>query len=167
MRDYLKGWKNIQNVKIPPVKNPGFHEKVMIRKQIEPIATPEKETAEEEATVLLNYSQDPEEATTLLENRSHKKVFLTRLMTGETIEITGFPFVMGKGNGCDYLITGNATISRQHARIEQLGEEYVLEDLQSSNHTFVDGKQVNGKCGLYDQMIFQLSDEKFKVWIKE
>lgn len=61
----------------------------------------------------------------------------------------------------------NATISRQHARLEQIEGKVFLEDLQSSNHTFIDGKQIDEKYELSDQKIFQLSDEKFEIEIKE
>ena len=53
-----------------------------------------------------------------------KKLFLTRLRTGEKIEMTSTPFVVGKGRDSDYLIIGNPTISRRHAKIEKTGEEF-------------------------------------------
>ncbi len=167
MRDYLKGWEKLQNVKIPPIKKERIRERVIIRKHIEPIMRLRKEMDEEEGTVLLNYDREQDDATTMLKQRPYKKIFLTRLMTGEKIEITKTPFIMGKGKGCDYLIAGNATISRQHARLEQIEGKVFLEDLQSSNHTFIDGKQIDEKYELSDQKIFQLSDEKFEIEIKE
>ena len=32
MKDYLQGWKNVKDVYIPPVKQKGFKENVIIRK---------------------------------------------------------------------------------------------------------------------------------------
>lgn len=37
------------------------------------------------------------------------------------------------------------TVSRQHARITSRGEEYILQDLNSSNGTFVNGLQIHGE----------------------
>ena len=88
MRDYLKGWEKLQNVKIPPIKKERIRERVIIRKHIEPIMRLRKEMDEEEGTVLLNYDREQDDAITMLKQRPYKKIFLTRLMTGEKIEIT-------------------------------------------------------------------------------
>lgn len=167
MRDYLKGWKETTDEMIPPIEKRRFREKVIIRKPVDPIRPKTESGVDEEGTVyILNHSGKEDDSTTILGSDAMKKLFLTRLRTGEKIEMTSTPFVVGKGRDSDYLIIGNPTISRRHAIIEKTGEEFFVEDLQSSNHTFIDGEQLEGRYKLTDQMIIQLSDEKFKVEIK-
>ena len=39
-------------------------------------------------------------------------------------------------------LIGDPSVSRRHARISQNGNGYVIEDLQSSNGTYVDGRRI-------------------------
>lgn len=50
-------------------------------------------------------------------------------------------YTIGRQDGCDIRID-NLGISRNHARIVRDGSGFVVEDLQSSNGTFVNGVQV-------------------------
>ncbi len=50
--------------------------------------------------------------------------------------------VMGRGSSCDIQLDETG-ISRNHARLTKVSEsDYLLEDLQSTNGTFIDGQQV-------------------------
>lgn len=49
--------------------------------------------------------------------------------------------IIGRSIGCDVLID-NEEISRRHARLEREGDGYRIEDLGSSNGTFVNGERV-------------------------
>ncbi len=51
--------------------------------------------------------------------------------------------VLGRGGDADFLFD-DATISRRQARITLVGNGFLIEDLGSSNGTFVDGKRVAG-----------------------
>lgn len=51
----------------------------------------------------------------------------------------GHPLVVGRSRACDAQIA-DPTVSRRHVRVGVRGEEVVLEDLGSSNPTYVDGK---------------------------
>lgn len=167
MRDYLKGWETAADVVIPLIERQGFCKKVIIRKPVEAILhQTERKIEEEGRTVFMEHDEGGDESPTIFKSTALKKLFLVRLKTGEKIEMTSSPFVVGKGRDCDYLILGNPTISRRHAKIEKSGEDFFIEDLQSSNHTFIDGEEIEGEYELKDQMIIQLSDEKFKVEIK-
>lgn len=50
------------------------------------------------------------------------------------------------------------TVSRQHAQILEAGEEFVVEDLNSRNGTFVNGSEVIGRLALNHGDEIQLSD---------
>ncbi len=57
--------------------------------------------------------------------------------------------VLGRGNECDLLLP-EPQVSRQHIKIKQIAGQYVLEDLDSKNGTWVNGQQVKGERVLRD-----------------
>jgi|GEM_PF-1059552 len=58
------------------------------------------------------------------------------------------PMVVGRESSCDVCLR-LANVSREHARIVFLDEEYVLEDMESTNGTFVNNVRIN-RCVLRD-----------------
>ncbi len=57
--------------------------------------------------------------------------------------------VLGRGSECDLLLP-ERQVSRQHVRIRHENNEYVLEDLDSKNGTWVNGQQLKGERVLHD-----------------
>ncbi len=55
------------------------------------------------------------------------------------IELTQFPFTIGKMAGCVDCVLMDDSISRLHARIEKQDEKVLLTDMNSSNGTFKNG----------------------------
>lgn len=55
--------------------------------------------------------------------------------------------IIGRDTNADIVIS-DAEISRRHARIYKLGESYMLEDLGSTNGTFVNGQRLVGPHAL-------------------
>lgn len=155
MRDYLEGWVDVRDVDIPPVEQKGFAEPVIIREHVEPLASRPPQEPEED-----------EEAMVLLRREPEMHVFVKRLKTGETKEFTGDEMVLGKGADCEWQIEGNPTVSRHHARIRKTPEGYLLEDMQSLNHTFLGEEQVTGAVRLIKESRFTLSDETFEFIIE-
>ena len=72
----------------------------------------------------------------------HVGFFLTRTSTGETFEVAGPRFALGKSREASYQLRGNAAISRVHAELSVVGDELWLEDAGSTNGTFVNGARV-------------------------
>jgi len=142
----MKEWKRVDIVDIPPLEQRGFKENVIIREYIPPI----RFEGSQETVVL------PE-----------TKVYIKRLKTGEYIEITSNEFVIGKGSGSDYVIVDNSTISRNHAKIHTNGQTIYIEDLHSTNHTYVDGHIINELTELENQSELRLSNEDFQLIIIE
>jgi pSer/pThr/pTyr-binding forkhead associated (FHA) protein len=80
----------------------------------------------------------------------------------------------GPNKGHEYLLPGDestigrstsnsivlpfAEISRKHARVWQDNESTYLEDLGSTNGTFVNGRRLNGRVALYDGDEIQIGD---------
>lgn len=179
--DYMKGWQDRKDVVIPPVAYKGFTEDVIIRKPIEPLPGSGRKAEESQATDYAAACRDKgglpagtekeetytgEDATTMLEKPLKWRAYIRRVSTGEEAEIVKNPFVMGKSAQCDYVVRDNTTVSRRHARIVTTGEGYMLEDLGSSNHTFIENIQINGPEKLKDRTQFQLSDEDFQFLLE-
>ncbi|MGE4089359.1 MAG: NAD(P)-binding domain-containing protein [Candidatus Binatia bacterium] len=65
-----------------------------------------------------------------------KLTVLTDTATGKTFTSSGEPIVIGRTNVCTVVLNDSA-VSRRHSSIERRGNDYVLQDLQSANGTFV------------------------------
>jgi pSer/pThr/pTyr-binding forkhead associated (FHA) protein len=59
-------------------------------------------------------------------------------------ELTKSELVVGRDEGVDIIIATPA-VSRRHARFMMQGGEYIIEDLGSSNGTFVNGDRLIGR----------------------
>lgn len=60
---------------------------------------------------------------------------------GQVLELTRPEIVIGRDPDADICIS-SPVVSRRHARLIRLGEQYLLEDLGSSNGTFVNGHRI-------------------------
>lgn len=58
-------------------------------------------------------------------------------------------FLIGREYDVDFRITDNS-VSKKHAKINEIQGIYYISDLQSSNGTFVNGKRVKEKIELED-----------------
>lgn len=75
--------------------------------------------------------------------RNAKKAELEQQRTGQMILITKPDFYLGKKpDMVDYAITDNKVVSRLHASINWVDGEYFIQDRESVNGTFVNGKQI-------------------------
>lgn len=89
-----------------------------------------EEKALTERTVLLSVAGQREEAQLLNEE------------TGEVVFLTKFPFYIGSvGKYADYVLSQSG-VSRIHCCINKKEEGYYLSDLNSTNGTYLDGKEV-------------------------
>lgn len=93
---------------------------------------------------------------------------IRRMRTDETAEIDKESFVIGKSVEADFVVQENPTVSRKHARIFRTEEGYCLEDLNSSNHVYVDGEQIHSPGFVWaDGSVFRLSqDEEFEFTVR-
>lgn len=97
------------------------------------------------------------------------KVFLIRERTKERIVVEdNGPFTIGKSQKASYQILNNEAISRIHCRISWLNGELFIFDNDSTNHTFVQGKQipVNTPYPIHDGEKIVMANETFTVEIK-
>lgn len=117
-------------------------------------------------TTVLQSGSGEGEGTTVLNSFVQEPVraFLYRSSTGENVSITGESFVIGKNSeGVDYTVDGNTGISRRHAMLTRQYEEYYIEDLHSTNSTYVNGVRVmpGNKQLLETNDVIYLADEEF------
>ena len=106
---------------------------------------------------------DEEEKTVLLVGEAPA---LINVSTGEKVEITSDSFTLGRSREkVDFRIE-NPAVSIIHARISKEGDKSFIEDLNSSNHTFVNGLQLKAgeaaKVELKDGDLVKLAEVEFK-----
>lgn len=121
-----------------------------------------------EGTTLLKNEDDGIEATTLLcepQVQPIKTIRLRRIKNGDVFIVSQQEFSIGKEEGNDLVIRDNKTISRRHAVMKGTPEGYTLIDLNSLNHSYLNGKILvaGQEERISDGDVVRLSDEEFKV----
>ena len=66
---------------------------------------------------------------------------------GSSFDIGSTPVTIGREASCDFQVQGT-WVSRKHARIAWSGTEYLIDDLGSTNGTFVNGERISGSRAL-------------------
>lgn len=120
---------------------------------------------EDEATGLLVDNQD-DEATGLLNelNAGISYPTLFRVLTEEHISINKPVFRLGKEKSyVDYFVTNNIAVSRSHADIIARNNHYFVKDLNSKNHTYINGEQlpVHFEIEIHNGDRLKLGNEEF------
>lgn len=82
---------------------------------------------------------------------------------GSTYAIERQEVLIGRDLACDYLIN-DSEVSRRHARILQQGSATILEDLGSTNGTFVNGQRLSGSRVLHPGDTLQIGDNVILVY---
>ena len=84
---------------------------------------------------------------------------------GKAHVATSFPCTFGKGTASDVQISGNNAISREHIRVTFDSGKFFVEDLGSSNYTFLHGEQLDPEVEVEvisgDEI--KLADEPFTI----
>lgn len=68
--------------------------------------------------------------------------------------------VIGRGVDCDIMVK-DAKASRQHCRLTRRDGDFLLEDLQSRNGTYVEGRKIDAPTVLKLNQSFQVGDTVF------
>ena len=104
------------------------------------------------------------ETTVLNEVAGPSDPYLTRIKSGERVYINKPVFRIGKEKSyVDYFIPDNTAISRSHCNIHTENGEYFIEDTNSTNHTYINGKIINSnvKVKLSNGDKVRLANEDF------
>ena len=75
-------------------------------------------------------------------------------MDGEIQRVETASFAIGRGEMNDLTLRQDPTISIRHARIVREGRHYWLEDLNSSNGTFIGDKQIRERSLIGEGSVF-------------
>ncbi|MGN1139419.1 MAG: FHA domain-containing protein [Ruminococcus sp.] len=109
--------------------------------------------------------EDDSEGTTLLaENQIITYPSLYRILTNERISINKPVFRIGKERSyVDFFVSNNNAISRSHADIITRGNKYYIMDLNSKNHTYIDGQMIPVRCEveIFNGCRIKLANEEF------
>ncbi len=105
-----------------------------------------------------------EDATLRMDDLS---VTLIRLSTGEEIIVKGETFIIGKSEERADFRLDSPVVSREHAKIIVAGNKCFVEDLNSTNHTYLNDKETEpGKpVELSDGDRIRFAAEEFKICI--
>lgn len=89
---------------------------------------------------------------------------LVRILSNEIILIDKPVFRIGKERSyVDYFITNNSAVSRSHADLISRGTNYFVIDLNSKNHTYINGKEIQSQCEtqIFDGDKLSIANEEF------
>jgi pSer/pThr/pTyr-binding forkhead associated (FHA) protein len=84
----------------------------------------------------------------------------------EEVVVDHFPFVIGRHPECDFSLAGRH-ISRRHCQLFLRGGEIWVEDLNSYNGTFVNGREIHQAEPVYDGTRLTLFPYHFQCRIEE
>jgi len=68
--------------------------------------------------------------------------------TGQTFTLGADPVIVGRESQMAKFVIADPAVSRRHAQISRHGDAYVIEDLNSTNGTFINAKRVVGAVPL-------------------
>ena len=146
----------------PPMGTPAQQQFTQPQVQSQVQAVPVQNSFNE--TTVLSPAMMGGETTVLNVNPMMPDPCLTRVKTGERISINKPVFRIGKEKSyVDYFIADNTAISRSHANIHTENGEYFIEDTNSTNHTYLNGKLINSnvKTKLTNGDKVRLANEDF------
>ncbi len=154
-------------VGVPPMGTPAqqqYAQPQYAQPQFQPPVRPVPVQNSFNETTVLGPSMIGGETTVLSANAGRPDPALIRVKTGERISINKPVFRIGKEKSyVDYFIGDNTAISRSHANIHTDNGAYFIEDTNSTNHTYVNGKLIssNEKVKLVSGDKVRLANEDF------
>ena len=74
--------------------------------------------------------------------------------------------ILGRAAGCDLVLTDDEEVSAQHARIDNHGDKLLLQDLNSTNGTFVNGVAIHNPYLLQSGDLLLLGRTEFRLLFK-
>lgn len=95
-----------------------------------------------------------------------RRLRVLRQKTGQTVMVNKTQFVLGKSqNQADFCITDNQTVSRRHAVLFENHGSWYVDDLNSLNGTFLNGRKITAgqAAAVRDGDEIRLSDESFLI----
>jgi serine phosphatase RsbU (regulator of sigma subunit) len=129
------------------------------RGDIEGFVTPAEDDDPSERTVF--FSRDSFTATPVADPMGHYLVVLEGTSPGKRLEIGSDPITIGRAVGRT-LVVEDGDVSRSHARVSLVNGAVIVEDLQSTNGTYVDAARITGAAILKDGSTLRLGGQVIK-----
>jgi pSer/pThr/pTyr-binding forkhead associated (FHA) protein len=85
------------------------------------------------------------------------------LEEGGEFPLNSAPLTVGRGGQNDLVLDGDEFASARHARIEVRGDGAWVQDLESTNGTFVNGSRVAGAQRLDDGDVLRVGETDLRV----
>jgi hypothetical protein len=85
------------------------------------------------------------------------------LEEGEEFPLNSAPVTVGRGGQNDLVLTGDEFASARHARIEVRGDSVWVQDLDSTNGTYVNGSRVAGAQRVDDGDVLRVGETDLRV----
>jgi len=91
------------------------------------------------------------------------RIQIKDLSSGDVYDIGPNGATMGRESARTDIAIPDEAISKKHARLLLVDEQWYLEDLNSSNGTFIDGGRIEDQTPIYKDSTFSLSQRHFEV----
>jgi len=85
---------------------------------------------------------------------------LKHLKSDLELQMTSSSVLIGRSENCDFQVDAE-TLSREHARLAQKGSELVVQDLHSTNGTFVNEQQIFEATPIQPGDVLRFGQESF------
>lgn len=95
--------------------------------------------------------------------------YLIRRRDNTIVQVDQTEFIIGKKQGAvNYCIVDNKAVSRVHAKLINLGGRFCVIDMESTNHTYVDGVKipVNMQIPIENGTMLRFANEEFEFRIQ-
>jgi hypothetical protein len=96
------------------------------------------------------------------DDQGHYLVAITGTQPGMRVEITSQPATVGRSADQTLVFAADSSLSRRHAQISFLNGSIVVEDLGSTNGTYVDGVRLEKSRSLNEGAIVKMGGQTFK-----
>jgi serine phosphatase RsbU (regulator of sigma subunit) len=122
--------------------------------------TPSLDDDASDRTIFIRRERIPD-AASAGDSTGHYLVVLEGMSPGLRLEIGAEPITIGRG-AKQTLVVDDSDVSRLHARVSLVNASVILEDMQSTNGTFVDGAPVTGTVVLNDGASLQMGSQTIR-----
>ena len=95
------------------------------------------------------------------EEFGHYLVAIGGMGLGRRLRLETTPLIVGRDASCG-LVLASPDISRRHCRVELVGGEVFVTDLNSTNGAYIDGKRIDGSAPLPDGSIIEIGPAVLK-----
>jgi pSer/pThr/pTyr-binding forkhead associated (FHA) protein len=90
---------------------------------------------------------------------------LTLTYNGRHAEVLKDRFILGRSKTQADLVLEDPNVSRQHAAIERVGNEWVLADLGSTNGCYIDGQRVSRRT-ILDGDVIEITTHQVRCTVR-